>query len=498
MLQQANPNAAAAGGEAIAKVGQHIQQVAEIGQGVFHRVRTVKEAGIRSSFMADLDQKRNAFSLSLMKRQDPSAWPEEFKNLSNEWREQAKSVGLSPDGQAKLEYELNNWVSKSSIHLETIAANRDIEEGRARILGSYNYSASRNDYDGMTRSLAEAQESGVFPAHEIDEMKHSGQQIAGRATMEDLVMQNPKQALEAFNDPTFLNAMPGVTEADRQRGIASSEKRLQEMRTMDIDDAQTSLKEGKLTDADVDKFQYLSENDKRDLKVSIRKADPPKAEQHSQAWELLYGLKEKANDPGISDQQYGELWNTTRSKVYSMMPPSYRGDINQELNAGSPSNRSRKRESPSANPDLTEIRTMTYQQIDRALKAGAFGDSESTDENVRENAHRKANAYKMQMRQTIAQTPGITLTDAQQKADELMHGDKSTSAATNLQSVIPGSGMIDIDMLPPKTGVAPSTTRVAPSPAPEPGTVQVAPDEPSLLPKKGDILKNDLKKFLTQ
>lgn len=206
----ANPQVAMAQGEAMARMGNTIQQVGALGFELAGKVRRIEEAGKITALEANMNEDASQFSLELMKREDTANWPAEWKERSGKWLDEAKKQGLSPEGLARFQERFTQWNSQRSIGFETQAASKAVELSRARFGNALNYHASRNDWNSYGKTLDDARASGVIssPDHErgVMDMNAKKAQDEIKASTET----NPDSILNAA-DADLLRQFPNST-----------------------------------------------------------------------------------------------------------------------------------------------------------------------------------------------------------------------------------------------------------------------------------------------
>jgi lysozyme len=194
MPAQANPGPAMAAGRALEGLGQAVSGVAEQRFSVLEKVRQVKEAGAINAFMANLDEQAGKFAIDLARRSDTDNWPGEWKERTAEFRAQAKALGLSPEGMAKLDNQFTSWSAQRSIHFETQAATKALGIARMQTNTALDYYAGRRDRDGFERTLANA--DFLHPG-EVEKARMAFDRNERHQTMQQAILADPAGWLAA-------------------------------------------------------------------------------------------------------------------------------------------------------------------------------------------------------------------------------------------------------------------------------------------------------------
>lgn len=179
---QVNPRAVMATGAATAAFGQTIAAVGDMGLAIAHKVRLADEAAKTEDLFSQFELEANKFTIGLMTRQDSENWPDEWASLSNQFKEAAGEKKLSPDGMGRFQSRFQDWNTRRTIHLETVAANKTIETANATFANSYQSRLDAGDYGGAEEVAANWQASGLKSAPEIDALRrntHQAQQWNG-------------------------------------------------------------------------------------------------------------------------------------------------------------------------------------------------------------------------------------------------------------------------------------------------------------------------------
>lgn len=438
-------SAAAAPGKAAGAIGDALQSVGETGLRIAEQMRETKEAGIMSAWRSNADERANEFSNSLMSRQDPENWTEEWAAMREEIGAGLDGLGLSPVAKQRARLEFDDWASGMGNRFSTQAAVRQVSEGKARWSNAVNYYASRGDDDGMRREIERGK--GFIPESELEEVAREADRIRNRADVSRRVAEAPAAALEEIESEGFLDQQPGMTEADRVRLADEARRGIEDNRRAQMDVIELAIEQGTLHPRDIEAATYLTEQDRARAVMAMQNIDPPNNETHGKAWELLWDAREAFADRTISDADYAKKWNETRAEVLGMVPPRYAGDIKAELQYRSPANRAAVRINPPGYNDPQELKAMGYAQLTRARKAGLFGDvSDSAPPAEKEKAYRQEARHRTAFSAWLRANPEASAEEVEAAADQLITGDLATTAATELRAYVPGSGRA---MLPP-------------------------------------------------
>ena len=210
MQAQASASAAMAPGQALENVGNAIAQTGAMGLNVLERVRKVRDTGTSAAFMAQAEEEADRFALSLAKRSDTDAWPQEWKHKADSLREKAKNLPLSSEGMASLDADLVGWHGKKAIQFETQAVSKELTIGHARITQNLAYNTARVDKASFDRDLNHAVEAGIYNPAETEAAQRNFQAQEARIDIERMVTGNPSGFVD-MPATEFLKHVSGST-----------------------------------------------------------------------------------------------------------------------------------------------------------------------------------------------------------------------------------------------------------------------------------------------
>lgn len=441
-LPQANASAAAATGDAMARLGETIRQVGDRGFALAEKVRRAEEAGVMSAFMANLDEEAAKFSIELMRRDDTDAWPSEWRAFMEEAKQNLNGQNLSPEARANAALEVQAWGTRRTIQLETQAAVKSLEMARARGLHAADYYMSRGKAEEARGELSRLREGGVLSEVEYDQGLLRLDEQEFEFEMDDLVQTDPRAALEMAKKPTFLDENPAATRNSQLAIQRKAKIKIQEFRGEELETLDTALLSGELRQRDIEGAEYLTKQDRIKLHHALGRNDPPSNADWTASWEILATLREARNDVGITQEQYWELFNEARASTLARIPSQWAGPLNRELNYLSPAGRS-----PAGGPggagggrDSGATAAEGRAVVDRALRAGLLGDTSTTAPYpVSEAAHRKAKDFRDAVTDYATQHPEKTIPEIRAYADSLIAGKRVPAAARQVD--LPGRRM---------------------------------------------------------
>ena len=437
----ANPQAAMVQGEAMARMGETISAIGEKGFQIAERVRKIDEGRKISAFMRAADEEAATFSLELMRRSDTDKWPGEWKQKASTLRANVHSLGLSPEGKARVEMELSDWTSKRTINFETQAAVKSLELGRAQYINDADHYFRRGDVERGRKTLMDGGEAGLFNPVEIEEGLRRGDEIAAETALAEDIKSDPMGTLARLESGEFLEVTPGADLQIVDRGKRQAQARIQELRGGEMDKLETAAIQGTLKPRDLEAAQFISDRDRAALSGTLTKSEPPSKEEHANAWKVLDVLREAREDPAVTPEQYREIWNEARGDVLARIAPQWQGDLKKELSYLSPAGRSPDGGTFSAGYTREDLEAVGRNIAFRARDAGFFGPIAEDDPPAeREKAFRKAEDVRLEVKRWLSTQREPTPEMVREYTDSLISGDRIKSTARELQSFVPGTG----------------------------------------------------------
>lgn len=209
-MPQMNAAAAMAPGRAVEQAGQVITQLSERGFQIAEKVRRVDEAGKTSAFFANIDEEAGKFSNSLMTRADTENWPSEWKTKLGEFRGQAKKLGLSPEAQATLERQMDDWGSQRSINFEKTAMLKAVTMGQAQVSTTLQYYGARGDMESYRREAERGRDAGLLNPVEFQQVERDGERLQFQYELDEQIQQDPNSAEQFVQSDSFMEN-PGAT-----------------------------------------------------------------------------------------------------------------------------------------------------------------------------------------------------------------------------------------------------------------------------------------------
>ncbi len=439
MAAQANPAAAMAPGKALENLGHAIEQTGEAGMQLVGRVRQVDEGGKINAYLADAQRQAGDFANQLATRSDTDAWTLDWRNKAEELRQGGKNLGLSPEATARLDAELLDFSTRHGIKFEHQASFKKTGIARARTQQALEYQMGRGEKEEFDRTLGVARDSGIYNPAEIERAQQVFSNMESAHELKAMLERDPQGVMD-LPDEHFLNALPGISLEQIERGRSAAKAKLQEFRSGEMDTLEAALDAGTIHPRDVEAARFVSPKDRASLLDALGQKDPPSNENHGKAWDLLGTLRKARQDPSVTPDQYREIFNETRGDVLRRIAPRWQGDLKQELSYLSPAGRSTDAAKVATAYERGDLEAQGRDVAFRARDAGLFGNvADDAPPADKEKAYRRADEIRLSVKRFVAGKPEATPEEVWGYVDSLISRDRAKTTAASLQSFVPGA-----------------------------------------------------------
>lgn len=429
-------DAAAAPARAMGQIGSALESIGERGFRIAQQVRVTKEAGDRAKFMSEAEKAVAAYESGLLVRSDFDQFGKGIKEVTDELRSKAADLSLSPEGRAILDRQFLDLSTRSEIRIETQAALRMNREAWAAVGNRYNGMIRDRNRASLPEVIDEYRKLGATPS-QTEELERSANQ---KIDLEELNLDAddyPERYIEILPE-----AYPHLSSDDIDRLQSRAKNRMQELRTVEVDDIEDRIARNEpVQKADIEGSPHLTHRDKQALTGALWNRTPPDKEAFASAWKATDTLRAAWQDPGISKEQYRELYNEAHATVLGRIPPSYQGELKQQLGLLAPAGRDPSQPLEQAGSINDELMAIARGQIGRERDAHAFGRiGADVPKQEREAAYRRAEDLSLEAGKFIRRTKDLDATKVRTYVDGLVSGSKTTTTAKDLKQYVPGLG----------------------------------------------------------
>lgn len=288
-LPKANVSAVAAQGQALAGVGEVLQNMGERGLQLLEQARKSKENGAIDALFTQFDSDSSAFENQLMRRNDTKQWVPDWKEKDASYREKINALGLSPEGKGIALAEYAKWYGRKSIAFETQAATKDLQIGRAQTESSLQYFGKRGEMETYHAIAKRALDQGFMNQAQYEQTMRNGARLASLNELDEEMKANPNAFLERLKDKDFVRNTPGITMEDKDDFEHKAKVASRERIGATIDAVQDEIADGSIQSP-------------QDLEKKYKDALPPRILE-----QLKGGLGERRMlDPKVLNEIAGE------------------------------------------------------------------------------------------------------------------------------------------------------------------------------------------------
>lgn len=459
-----NPNVAAAPAQELGTLARSIAGVSEHFHDTAVKVQQAENARIESTYRRQWGEDFDNLQLKLQTESDPQKHIEAVTGFLQQNKDAWSAEELPPAVRDRLALQYDEFATRARGETAANASRLTFHRASLALENEIATAKGKGDRVGFERALTTAESTTGMPPEERERLETDFDRSLSGTTIDLALQQDPALVLEDIERPDFLQRVPGYTPEDLPKIRSAARAGVQRVRTEQIDLMEEALNTGQLTPKDIEAGDYLTAGDVARFKKALVKIEPPSAETHGKAWDMLLANRQAFADPALSDQDYAAKWNDLRSEVISLVPPQFRGDISQELSYRSPAHRIEAKAKPRASSEKQELKSVALERVNRARAANLFGNvGDDADPVVKEKAYRRAEELRVETAKFIEETPDLTLEKITEFTDGQISGDRVKTSARELNTFVPGGAQRlrpgpSMQPLPPRSGTKDKAT----------------------------------------
>jgi hypothetical protein len=374
---QMRPAVAAAPAAALGSLAQSLADVSDQFHGTALRIQKLENARAVSEARQGLARDYAQHQLDLQTDPDPASRIQKTAAFLSGYKGRMDAPELPPAVREELLGHFDAFATEATIRQAQDSASLAAKLGEIAFKNEAAEALRARDPAALDAALATAMDSGLMLPGEDEPFRQEFARTQTLDLMQSAIAEEPRGLLADLAKDDFLTRFPALAPEDVPRLQQAAEQAVQDKRSEQLDLIDEAFNAGKLEVDDVEAADYLTPKDVSRIKRALLATQPPDVSKHSAAWDELFKLRDAANNPAISNPQYAELWNNTRTKVLSLLPPDFQGDINQELSYRSPANRNAgTKPTASLTPKAmqTEYKSLATQRLKKAYDEGLLGD----------------------------------------------------------------------------------------------------------------------------
>lgn len=457
-----------AGAVALGDVATAIAGVSDQFHATAVRIQRVENARKLSEKRNELSQAYAQHQIDLQTDPDPVSRMQKTRAFLSNAKGGIESDELPPELRQNLAVYYDDFASKALINQGADSANLSMQRAKLAFQNEITNANQTLDRTKLETALATAQDAGVILPEETDPFIRDFERSVASTELDLAIQEEPGLVLEDMQREDFFTRFPGLNPTDMPRIQSAARSSIQRKRSEEMDLIEAALIEGKLTPEDLEGASFLTPKDIAQVKSAMADARPPDTSKHSAAWDHLFKLREDFKNPAVSDEQYAERWNETRSSIFGLLPPAFQGDLKQELSYRSPANRRIGEVEERPDAQARDFGTLMTARIKKAFDDGLLGDVTDPASATAKKAYTRMEDARAEVIRYIRQNPqatfpeirefttralGGTLDDGDTDAPLIPSAPPAVSFDTRLNSVLglPGGTAESSDaLLPPK------------------------------------------------
>lgn len=444
--------AAAAPAVALGNLAQSIAGVSDAFAEKAHMIQDIENGRIISENRNRISEQYAMFQVENNKEADPELRISNTLKFLQNQKQGLDTADLSPYVKDTLTNHFDNYASRVRISSVEDAANLTIRRATQAFENEITAAQNNMDVPAFEAAKETARNAGILLPEQEDaitmDFDRNIQFQSNRLLAED----NPRQLLEDLDKEDFAANHPNLNPDDIGKLKRYATQQVELKRGEEIDTLEEALYQGKLGPGDIEAAEFLSAKDRSAFTKSLQtlqQEKPISQQDYLNAWKFTDVLRKARQDPRVTDEQYRALHNEVRTDVLNSIPTSLQGDIKKELGYLSPAGRDSS-STGGAKPNVTDLKAIAREQIQRAAEANLYGDNSDTASfQSRENAARRAEDIRIKANQFIESRPTPPSPEEIRSYVESLNGEAIDTSA-NLIPIIPPAfeiGGDDIDFL---------------------------------------------------
>lgn len=391
-----------------------IGQVSDAFTGISRDIARADNARKESEFRQSLAKDYADLQLEIQQINDPA----ERLAKTNAFLAARKDIAGQPDFppvlQEKLRGYFDNFATEAQIRGAQDAAELTQKRARLALANEIDTAVQYNDPTAFQTAVSTAQDAGLIFPEDVDRLTQDFDRSAAEMQFRTFIEQEPQGALLDMETDDFAERFPNLLPSSIPRLKTEAKRLTQERRAQELDLIDTAIITGTFTPDDLETAEYLTPKDIAQITAGLQRNGPPSTPLHSAAWDKMFAMRDKFNDPAISDEDFAAHWNDTRNEIFSAIPDRYRGDFNQEFSYRSPANR--RGGKPVNEKPQAEIKSAAQQRIKRALSSGLLGEDE-------DKAFNQFQSLTIHLANFLDANPSTQWPDVQRYVDQIVAGE---------------------------------------------------------------------------
>jgi hypothetical protein len=434
------------------------------------RIQRIENARMVSEARRGLAESYAAFQSELQSDPDPESRILRTREFLGNAKGMMQPADAPPEVLDTLSEHFEDFASKAVIHQTADSAKLTHHRAELSFRNEIAAARSSGDVTALENAISNAESAGIILPEEGEPIRRSFHRERDLQTIEGAIMEEPSLVLHDIDNPDFRTRFPNITSDDIPKLKRFAKQHVENRRSEELDLIQNALNAGELTPKDLEAATYLTPRDISVVKKALVRTMPPDTSHHAAAWDLLFALRDKAKDPGVSDVDYAAAWNDTRTKVLSLLPPGLQGDVAQELSYRSPANRKLEKDEPerakSTSARSSDFKSLATQRIKKAYDEGTLGNIDDPESESAKLAYTRFEDARVALsrfidanpdadypsiRDFVSQALGSTLTDGKPviTIPKFSPPVSFDARATSALGMPPGSAEASAALLPP-------------------------------------------------
>jgi GH24 family phage-related lysozyme (muramidase) len=387
--------AVTAPGKALGEFGEVLSSLGDKGLKIAEQIRETREADAMSTWRTNADERASKFSDSLLTRQDPDQWLEDWNPISDEIGGQIDKMNLSPSGKARAKREFDEWAADKRAHFSTQSTVRSVNESKTRWSNNIHYYAARGDAASARRELERGR--NLVPASQYEELEREITRSASFAEVKKAIDDNPLDAparIAAAGEDLTMEDRRQLTQAGE---IAVQTRQKDSLQTLSARIARKEFPGEEDLKRALQDNPYIEPGLHDEVIFHYQQSQPVDAETRYALTDQLNDLHDDYRNGKLSMDHYRAAHDEIAQVIYAMGARDGAGGLRQRVHLLDPA--TWNGEGPRETPEQARLRDVerlsaVYQ------KAGAYG-SIGKEENLEPHERAAREVESMRRRERV-------------------------------------------------------------------------------------------------
>lgn len=234
-------------------LGRQISQTASVMEGFAQRLQAAKNEADLSAARTMMKKGSAAYEEEMQRNQDEDTWGDGWNRNSEQVAAEIMSKDLPPEVMDRLQIDIQDWQESGALRVRQAQTTRTIQRQKAKFANAADYAWSRGETAEGNLEIDKMLRHGLINDDEAGIMKSKGLEISETAQINDILRDNPQEAIDLLKDETEGGKPRNFKGIDSNRRLAllkEAETRLNLKRLETMDQIMEERLAGRIYGAD--------------------------------------------------------------------------------------------------------------------------------------------------------------------------------------------------------------------------------------------------------